>query len=143
MPAYVAQRVSEVLNSAGKATRGSRILVLGLAYKPGVNDVRESPAVEVLEHLIAAGADCTYHDAFVPNVVIRPKYSARCAPESSPEIMLRSSEINPEIIRTADCVVILTPHPDIDFPSVVADASLVFDAAGVTRDERAPNVVLL
>jgi UDP-N-acetyl-D-glucosamine dehydrogenase len=52
MPGYVAQRVSEVLNSVGKATRGSRILVLGLAYKPGVNDVRESPALEVLEHLV-------------------------------------------------------------------------------------------
>ena len=143
MPAYVAQRVSEVLNSVGKATRGSRILVLGLAYKPGVDDVRESPAVEVLEHLIASGAVCSYHDAFVPEVVIRTKFPPRYAPEPDTENVLHSSEISPEFIEEADCVVILTPHPDIDFSSVVADASLVFDAAGVTRADRAPHVVLL
>jgi UDP-N-acetyl-D-glucosamine dehydrogenase len=143
MPAHVAQRVSEVLNSVGKATRGSRVLVLGLAYKPGVNDVRESPAVEVLEHLIAAGAVCSYHDEFVPKVTIRPKFSPRNCPEPNAETVLRSSEINPSLIKKADCVVILTSHPDIDFSSVVADASLVFDATGITRDKRAPNVVLL
>jgi UDP-N-acetyl-D-glucosamine dehydrogenase len=143
MPGYVAQRVSEVLNSVGKATRGSRILVLGLAYKPGVNDVRESPALEVLEHLVAAGAVCAYHDAFIPDVVIRPKVAPRYGAESLPELVLHSSEMSPELINESDCVVILTPHPDIDFPSVVANASLVFDAAGVTREERAAHVVLL
>jgi UDP-N-acetyl-D-glucosamine dehydrogenase len=98
MPAHVASRVAEALNGVGKALRGSRVVVLGLSYKAGVEDVRESPALTVLQHLVAGGADC---------------------------------------------VVILTAHADIDYDAVAAHAPLVFDAVGVTRDQRAPNIVLL
>ena len=143
MPTYVAQRVSEALNSVGKATQGARIVMLGLSYKPGVNDVRESPALEVLEYLVAAGAICSYHDRFVPETVVRPKFSPRGAPEPHSDLVLRSKEMSRELINKADCVVILTPHPDIDYSMVVANASLVFDATGVTREERAAHVMLL
>ena len=125
MPAYVTGRVAEALNNVGKALRGARVLVLGVTYKPGVDDVRESPALSVLQRLVAAGAECSYHDPYV----------ALDAAESA--------ALTPEVLASADCVVILTAHPEVDYDAVVDRASLVFDAVGVTRRRRVGHVVLL
>jgi UDP-N-acetyl-D-glucosamine dehydrogenase len=132
MPAYVASRVAEALNGVGKAVRGAKVVVLGLAYKPGVDDVRESPQLLVLERLMAAGASCSYHDPHVPRVRVGPAATE-----------LDSLPLAPELVAGADCVVLLTAHPEIDYRAVVATAPLVFDATGVTRAVRAENVVLL
>jgi nucleotide sugar dehydrogenase len=148
MPEHVVSRVTEVLNGVGRALRGSRLVVLGLTYKAGVNDVRESPALNVLQRLVATGADCVYHDPFVPQAVLAGRRHGdfvRVPPDSRTEDLprLNSVPLSPELLAGADCVVILTAHPDIDYDAVVAHAPLVFDAVGVTRGRRADHVVLL
>jgi nucleotide sugar dehydrogenase len=130
MPGYVARRVGDALNGHGKAVRGSRVLVIGLAYKPGVNDVRESPALAVLGKLRQAGADLGYHDPFVPTFEHQGN-------------LMQSIDLTPEALAAQDCVVILTAHPGIDWAAVVRDAPLVFDAQGVTRHLADPTVVRL
>ena len=148
MPAHVVQRITETLNGVGKAVRGSRLVVLGLAYKAGVNDVRESPALNVLQRLVAAGADCVYHDPYIPSVVLagrRQGDHVKVPAETPTEALPRAESVplSPELLAGADCVVILTAHPDIDYDAVVASAPLVFDAVGVTRHRRHDRVVLL
>ncbi|MEW6475550.1 MAG: nucleotide sugar dehydrogenase [Actinomycetota bacterium] len=135
MPSHVVSRIGDVLNGEGRALRGSRLVILGLTYKAGVNDVRESPALNVLQRLIAAGAECVYHDPFVPAVVVDGP--------GDDEVRLGSVPLSEQILADADCVVILTAHPGIDYAAVVDVAPLVFDASGVTRQRRADHVVLL
>ena len=135
MPAHVVSRIVEVLNAEGQALRGSRLVILGLTYKAGVNDVRESPALNVLQRLSSAGADCVYHDPFVPSVGLDG--------HGGGDVRLESVPLSDELLADADCVVILTAHPDIDYDAVVAAAPLVFDASGATRHTRADHVVLL
>ena len=119
MPKYVVERISELLNESGKALKGSRLLALGVAYKPGVADVRESRSVEVLDHLSRRGAEVAYHDAFVAQLTV-----------GSQE--LTSRPLSAETLAKQDCVVILTAHPGIDWDWVVSASRLVFDSRGVT-----------
>ncbi len=145
MPAFVTSRISEALNSVGRPLQGARLLVLGLTYKAGVNDVRESPALNVLGRLLSAGAICSYHDPYIPSVDVggrRQGDQPLCLPhENRPR--LASVELSDEVLASTDCLVILTAHPTIDYAAAVAAAPLVFDAAGVTRGKRADKVVLL
>ena len=145
MPAYVTSRISEALNAVGRPLQGARLLVLGLTYKAGVNDVRESPALNVLGRLLAAGAQCSYHDPYVPSVEVggrRPSDLPQVHPgEDRPR--LTSVELSDELLAATDCLVILTAHPTLDYRATVEAAPLVFDAAGVTRGTRSDNVVLL
>ena len=148
MPVHVTGRITDLLNDIGRPLRGSRVVVLGLTYKAGVNDVRESPAVNVLQRLVAGGADCAYHDPYVPSVVVagRRHTDVVAVDDDVPVAALprlRSVTLTPELVAGADCVVILTAHPEIDYDAVVDGASLVFDATGVTRHRRADHVVLL
>jgi UDP-N-acetyl-D-glucosamine dehydrogenase len=148
MPEHVVSRIGDVLNGAGRALRGSRLVVLGLTYKAGVNDVRESPALNVLQRLVAAGADCVYHDPFVPWAAVAGRRHGdfvKVAPGVPTEELprLQSVPLTPELLAGADCAVILTAHPGIDYEAVVAAAPLVFDAVGATRHRRTGNVVLL
>jgi UDP-N-acetyl-D-glucosamine dehydrogenase len=106
-------------------------MAVGLAYKADVNDVRESPALQVMDKLARAGAVCSYHDPYVPSV--------RLFGEE-----LRSQPLGPEVLARQDCVAILTAHQSVDYGAVVAAAPLAFDARGVTRTLLdAPNVVRL
>ena len=144
MPAYVAARVGEALNRSGKALRGAKVVVLGLAYKAGVDDVRESPALAVLHHLVDAGARCTYHDPYVPSVDISRRRAGDVPSEAGDgQHTLESVPLDDDLLAGADCVVILTPHPDIDYEGVAAASPLVFDATGVTRTIRAESVIRL
>lgn len=144
MPAYVAARVGEALNRAGKPVRGARVLVLGLSYKAGVDDVRESPALAVINQLVDAGADCSYHDPYVPSIdVSRRRAGDVPLPAGETERRLGSVPLDDAVLAGADCVVILTAHPDIDYTAVVEVSSLVFDATGVTRPLRADSVIRL
>jgi UDP-N-acetyl-D-glucosamine dehydrogenase len=129
MPSFVAQRVAQALNERAKPVRGSRILGIGVTYKQDVNDVRESPAVAVLERLAASGARISFHDPFVPSLEIGGR-------------ALRSRLLTEKTLAGQDCVVVLTAHSAIDFEAVVRGSRLVFDARGVTRGARR-NVVRL
>jgi len=144
MPAYVASRISDALNGAGKPVRGAKVVVLGLAYKAGVTDVRESPALQVIQHLIDAGAECSYHDPYVPSIDISRRRAGDVAlPGGDTERRLESVPIDDATLAAADCVVILTAHPDIDYQAVAGASPLVFDATGVTRSFRSDSVIRL
>jgi UDP-N-acetyl-D-glucosamine dehydrogenase len=148
MPDHVVGRITQILNGVGRALACSRLVVLGLTYKAGINDVRESPALNVMQRLVAAGADCIYHDPYVPRAVTAGRRQGdfrRVDPAARTEELpyLESVPLTKELLAGADCVVILTAHPDIDYDFVISAAPLVFDAVGVTRHHRAENVVLL
>jgi UDP-N-acetyl-D-glucosamine dehydrogenase len=130
MPKYVVSRIAEALNDSGKAVKGSRVLCVGVAYKAGVNDLRESPALIVAERLASRGAVVSYHDPFVPTVKIRGRE-------------LESTPLEDEVLESLDCVAILTPHPGVDVRMLVRSSQLVFDARGVTAGLDARNVVRL
>lgn len=120
MPAYVAQRTAEILNDEGKAVRGSRVLLLGVAYKGASGDVRGSPSLRVAERLARSGAVLTYHDPYVPTVAIEGE-------------LHRSADPTDELLGACDLVLVLTDHPGVDYERVVDRASCVFDTRGVTR----------
>lgn len=130
MPDHVVGRIGDALNDAGKPIKGSKVLGVGVAFKPGIDDLRGSPALAVLDRLVARGADVTYHDAFVP----------RCEIDGRPA---SSVPLDPGIVATHDIVVLLSPHPDVDVHAIVNTATMVFDARGVTVGIDAPNVVRL
>ncbi|MEZ5339061.1 MAG: nucleotide sugar dehydrogenase [bacterium] len=119
MPYYVVTRVMEQLNEHGKALKGCRVLIMGMAYKENIDDVRESPALDVAKLFIEKGAEVVYHDAHVP----------RCRVE---EHTLESSELSAELVKSADLVFIATGHSGIDYQWVVDNAVLVFDTKNMT-----------
>jgi nucleotide sugar dehydrogenase len=121
MPSYTVSRLADLLNDAGLALSRSRVLCLGAAYKPGISDCRESPAVEVMKKLRQKGATVLYHDSFVPELRLETE-------------LLRSQDLTPELLSLVDAVVVLTPHADIDLDHVVRHSSLVLDTrAAVER----------
>lgn len=121
MPAHVAQRAAEILNDEGKALRGARVLLLGVAYKGGSGDVRESPALRVADRLARSGAAITYHDPYVPSAVIDGD-------------VYGSADLTDGLLRGSDLVVVLADHPGVDYERVVVVAPCVFDTRGVTRE---------
>lgn len=124
MPDFVLKRVSEALNHVGKPVRGSRIAVLGIAYKPDVDDPRESPSFVLLEQLLAQGAEVTYNDPHVPRM---PTMRAHQLPP------LESQELTPEYLARQDCVLIATNHSAYDYSFVVEHSALVVDTRNATR----------
>jgi UDP-N-acetyl-D-glucosamine dehydrogenase len=131
MPHYVVEKLQLALNDRGKALKGSRVLVLGLAYKKDIDDARESPSFEILEILLSRGAQVSYHD---PHVRKAPRTRAR--PDLPP---MESQPITREMLQVQDAVLIVTDHTAVDY-ALVAEAPLVIDARGVYR-RPAPNVV--
>jgi UDP-N-acetyl-D-glucosamine dehydrogenase len=132
MPHYVVEKLQHALNERGKAVRGSRILILGLAYKKDVDDTRESPAFEILNALARRGATVCYHDPHVPRV---PRTRAWPALAS-----LASEPLTPERLSSQDAVVIVTDHTAVDYELVLRHASVIVDSRGVYR-QAASNVV--
>ena len=122
MPRYVVSRVMEALNDRGKALKGSRILVLGAAYKPDIDDVRESPALDVIGLLQKKGAYVEYHDPYIPH--IHHEYDG-WKMDSVADVM--------EAVQAADAVVIVTNHKVYDYAAIVAAAKFVFDSRNATR----------
>jgi UDP-N-acetyl-D-glucosamine dehydrogenase len=123
MPYFCVERVARALNDHSKSVRGSRVGIFGVSYKPGVGDLRESPALRIIRLLREQGAEIVYHDEFVPEL---------------PEHGLRS-----EWPDDIDCAVIVTAHPALDVERVVREAPIVVDFRGVTRGIEAPNLVRL
>ncbi|OGR87810.1 MAG: UDP-N-acetyl-D-glucosamine dehydrogenase [Elusimicrobia bacterium RIFCSPHIGHO2_02_FULL_57_9] len=120
MPRFTVDRIAEILNRDHKALNGSRILVLGVAYKPNTSDFRESPALDVIQLLTEAKAQVTYHDPFVPRIALDGR-------------RMGSSKLTAEAVKSADCVAILTGHRDIDYAKITRLARRVFDARNVTE----------
>lgn len=130
MPHYVASRIMEALNARGKSLSGASALVLGVAYKKDVEDVRESPSLKLIQLLREKGANLSYNDPYVGSIQIA-------------EDTINSVEITDELLSSADCVVIATDHSCYDYRRVADKASLVFDARGTTRNLRSNNVIRL
>jgi UDP-N-acetyl-D-glucosamine dehydrogenase len=124
MPAYVVQRTVLALNDQGKAAKGSKILILGLAYKPDVDDVRESPSFEIIEQLEHLGAAVDYHDPHVPATHKMRHH----------DLQMRSIELSPAKLAEYDCVVVATNHAAYDWAAIVPHAKLLVDTRGVTRN---------
>src|SRR5262245_3770114 len=126
MPAYVVGLTTDALNRRRRCLNESRILVLGVAYKRGVGDMRESPALEVLEKLREKGAEVSYADPHVPSVTLHGT-------------VLKSVELTDQELAAADCVLILTDHPEFDYRRVVEMAPLVVDTRNATWSAAAPQ----
>jgi UDP-N-acetyl-D-glucosamine dehydrogenase len=123
MPAYVVGKVEQALQSRGKPLAGSRVLVLGIAYKKNVDDMRESPSVEIMQQLQDAGAEIAYCDPLVP--VFPPMRRYRFELESEP--------FDTETLARFDCVVIGTDHDAFDYGLLARSAQVIVDARGVYR----------
>jgi UDP-N-acetyl-D-glucosamine dehydrogenase len=126
-PQWCVLRIERALNEAGKAVNGAKVLLLGVSYKAGVGDIRESPALKIIRQLRDLGADVSYHDPHVPEVS---------------DLELSSSPLD-QSLGEADIVCIVTAHPEIDYQQVVDSAALVLDFRGVTRGIEASNLVRL
>jgi UDP-N-acetyl-D-glucosamine dehydrogenase len=129
MPRYVVQRVAEALNADGKSIKGSRICVLGVAYKKDVDDPRESPAFEIMEMLERQGAELSYSDPHVPSL---PKMRHH-------HIRLNSSQLTDEFLTTLDCALIITEHKAFDFKRIAQHARLIVDTRNATAGIDSPK----
>jgi UDP-N-acetyl-D-glucosamine dehydrogenase len=127
MPFFCVEKITRALNDHSKPVRGSRIAIIGVAYKGGVSDLRESPALRIIALLEQLGAELVYHDAHVPEL---------------PEHGLRSQPLDVALAE-ADAAVIVTRHPDLDIRAIVDGAPLIIDFRGATRGITAPHVVRL
>jgi UDP-N-acetyl-D-glucosamine dehydrogenase len=126
-PAYCVDRIARALNEAERSVKGSRVLLLGVSYKAGVGDIRESPALEIVGLLRELGATVSYHDPFAPELA---------------EFDLRSVDLD-EALASTDLAAIVTAHPGIEYGAVVSKAPLAIDFRGVTREIDAPNLIQL
>ncbi len=122
MPRYVVDRIGEALNTHGKAFKGSRVLVMGVAYKRDIDDMRESPALRILELLQERGAAAAYHDPYVPVIPRTRRYSFDLA-----SVPFTASEL-----ATYDAAVIVTDHSAIDYQQLVDHVPLVIDSRRAT-----------
>jgi UDP-N-acetyl-D-glucosamine dehydrogenase len=129
MPEHVVTLVVDGLNDARKALNGARVLLLGVAYKKDVNDVRESPALSIIDRLRAKGADVTYHDPFVSEVSFDDSHTEG---SGAP---LQSIELTDDELARADCVIIVTDHSQIDYERVTSRASLIVDTRNALSGE--------
>jgi UDP-N-acetyl-D-glucosamine dehydrogenase len=127
MPFYVVSKVADALNRSRKALRGSRILVLGVAYKAETDDVRESPALDVIALLREKGAEIAFHDPFVPAV--------------GAPLEQRSVPLTEESVRACDCAVIVTGHRGVDYDLVVRCAPAIVDTRNVLKGRAEDHIV--
>ena len=141
MPEHVVQLVADGLNDERKAMKGSTVLLLGVAYKKDINDVRESPALSIIDRLRAKGANVRYHDPFVAEVSFDDAHT-----DAGGE-PLQSVSLTNEELKSADCVIIVTDHSEIDYKRVCALAPLIVDTRnalnGDVRRESSARIIRL
>jgi UDP-N-acetyl-D-glucosamine dehydrogenase len=123
MPEHVVTLVSDSLNERAKALRGSSVLVMGITYKADVNDIRESPALEIIEMLARKGARVSYADPFTPQLALEGHKLTAVTP-------------TPDVLAAADCVLILTNHSSFDYAAIADRASLVVDTRNALKSHR-------
>ncbi len=120
MPEYVLERIARILNRRKKSIKGTKVVILGVAYKKDIADLRESPAIDCIRLLAGRGARVVYNDPFVPVVVME-------------KTRLKSARLTSTLLTTADLVVILTDHTEYDYQWIVDTASVIFDTRNATR----------
>src|SRR5262245_12189834 len=125
MPAYVISKLADALNDAGKAVRGSRVAILGMAYKKDVDDPRESPSFELLDHLLQKGAQVSYNDPHIPSLP-RMRHWSHLEP-------MESQPLTAEYLASQDCVLIATDHTAYDYAFIVQHSKLVIDTRNSTK----------
>ncbi|UCG24106.1 MAG: nucleotide sugar dehydrogenase, partial [Chloroflexota bacterium] len=130
MPDHVVSKIANALNDESKAVKGSRILILGVAYKPNVADLRESPAVDIIHLLNEMGALVTFSDPYVDNL-------------ADEGLDTPGVELNDENLSEADCVVVVTHHSAFDWPRIGKLATLIVDTRHVIGDEGRARVVTI
>lgn len=123
MPEHVVTLIADALNEEGKALRGSKILILGVAYKKDLDDVRESPALDVMSELLARKAQVSYHDPFVPTIKLD-------------QFDLQSVPLSPAALREADCVLVITDHSVFDWAMISREARLIVDTRNAVKEAR-------
>jgi len=126
MPRYVVGKVQDALNEQGKALKGSRVLVLGAAYKPDVDDLRESPALDVIGLLANKGAQVSYHDPYIPHI-----HHDEWELDSVTDLMTE--------VHTTDCVVIITNHSVYDYSAILDAAHRIVDTRNALNTARRNN----
>jgi UDP-N-acetyl-D-glucosamine dehydrogenase len=126
MPHYVVTLTADAMNDEGKCLKGSRILILGVAYKRNVNDVRESPALEIIDHLTNKGAIVTYSDPYVQSLTVG-------------ERTYKHQDLTDATLRAADSVLIITDHDDFDYESVGKHGKLIIDTRNAMRRIKNPT----
>jgi UDP-N-acetyl-D-glucosamine dehydrogenase len=124
MPNYVVHRTMEALNDRKKSLNGSKVLVLGLAYKPDIDDVRESPSLELIELLKEKGAKVDYNDPYIPQTHKMREY----------DLQMKSKTLTVAMLKKYDVVLISTNHSDYDYKWIVANSQLVVDTRNATAD---------
>jgi UDP-N-acetyl-D-glucosamine dehydrogenase len=129
MPYHVVNEVADGLNAHKKALNGASVLVLGVAYKKDIDDLRESPAITIIELLHKAGANVSYHDPFIPLIGRGRRYD------------LQMKSVALDKLGQYDCVLILTDHSGVDYARVVNESQLVIDTRNATRNLKSSNVV--
>ncbi len=121
MPYHIVDKVQLVFNKRRKSLNGSSILILGVAYKPNIDDMRESPALKIIELLNELGARVLYHDPHVKELLPSRKYNFN----------MRSTPLNTDILKATDCVLVVTDHKDVDYEQVAQNADLIVDTRHV------------
>jgi UDP-N-acetyl-D-glucosamine dehydrogenase len=131
MPEYVVERVADKLNDHGKSLRNSQVFVIGVTYKRDVPDMRESPALKVIDRLLRKGALVEYHDPFIPEI------------RNGGSSPMRSAPLDEETLRAADCVVVLTDHTQLPWDVIAAHGPLVIDTRNALKQHRAAHICRL
>ena len=126
MGRHTFDKIVHGLNLSGKAVRGAEVLVVGVAFKPGVDDARNSPAQPIIELLLSEGARVRYHDPFVPQLCVGGSFAQPDRAE------LHSESLTIDLIESADCVVIITPHRDLDIAMIVRHSTVLVDTVNAT-----------
>lgn len=130
MPHHVGERAMELLNEQGKPLKGSRVLLLGVAYKRDIDDLRESPALKVVRLLAEQGAVLSYHDPYIPEI-------------EAEGLGLSSVALTPEVLSLQDLVIITTAHTNVDYKMVVDHAPLILDTRNATKGIESSKVARL
>jgi len=123
MPVYVVERVADLLNQVGKPLNGSKILILGVAYKRDVNDIRESPALDIMGLLVQKGVEVTYNDPYVPSIDYLDQ-------------QWKSHPLTEKLLQGQDCVVVATDHSNYNWEFIARHARLIFDTRNATKGVR-------
>jgi UDP-N-acetyl-D-glucosamine dehydrogenase len=124
MPAYVAGKVADALNEAGKPLKGSKVALLGMAYKKDIDDNRESPGLELMELLLKKGAVVCYNDPHIPHLGPTRRH---------PDLQMSSQPLTPDFLLAQDCIVVVTDHSAYDWEAILPHARLVIDTRNATR----------
>ncbi len=132
MPEWVVEKLNDALNERSKSLKGSRVLILGVAYKRNIDDVRESPSLEIIELLLAKGSEVLYHDPHVPRLHRMRRH----------DLSLESVELDEELLSRCDAVVIVTDHEAVDYALVFSRAALLIDTRNVAGRKNLKGAVV-